>query len=61
MLRAHSVEELEGSRYLRLYGDDGFYLRILLRSDSKMDQESPEEMNPDQDPVVYVGDKIMTG
>ena len=61
VLRAHSVEELEGSRYLRLYGDDGFYLKLLVRSDSEMEQESPEEMNPDQDPVVYVGDKIMTG
>ena len=61
ILRAYSVEELDGSRYLRLYGDEGFFLKILLRDDADTEQTEPEEHPEDVDSIVYVGDKIMTG
>ena len=30
-LRAHRIEEIDGETYLRIYGDDGYFARMLLR------------------------------
>ena len=61
VLRAHSVEERDGISYLRLYGDEGFFLKILLLDSAEVEQAGSEEHPEDVDPIVYVGDKIMTG
>ncbi len=54
-----SIEESGGKRYLRLYGDEGFFLRILIdESDAHREPEDDDELF---DAVEYVGDKITTG
>ncbi len=59
VLRGHSIEESGGSKYLRLYGDDGFFLRILIEEG---DLSRPTEDDDEYfEPVEYVGDKITTG
>ena len=58
VMSAHSIEESEGERYLRLYGDDGYYLRILIKD---ADEEEPSEDSEDKDPLVYVEDKVLSG
>ena len=61
VLRAHTVEEADGVRYLRLYGDEGFFLRILLKAPEEVEESKPEEHPEDVDPIEYVGDKVMSG
>lgn len=59
VLRGHSIEESGSAKYLRLYGDDGFFLRILIEEGGL---RRPEEDDDDYFEVVeYVGDKIITG
>ena len=58
VLRGHSIEEYGGVKYLRLYGDDGFFLRILIEEG---DLRKPTEDDDYFEPVEYVGDKIITG
>ena len=59
VLRGHSIEESAGARYLRLYGDDGFFLRIMI------DESGSLRVSEDDDEyfeaVEYIGDKIITG
>ncbi len=59
VLIGHSIEESGGSRYLRLYGEDGFFLRILI------DEGGPQRPSGEEDElfdaIEYIGDKIVTG
>ena len=60
VLIGHSIEESGGSRYLRLYGEDGFFFRILI-DEGDPHRPSGEEEDELFDAVEYVGDKIVTG
>ena len=58
VLRDHSIENADGVRYLRLYGDDGMFIRLLI------EEGEPEPVKEDEDidePVQYLKDKMMTG
>ncbi len=58
VLKGHSIEESGNNKHLRLYGDDGFFLRILIEEG---DLSRPTEDDEYFEPVEYVGDKITTG
>ena len=58
VLRGHSVENADGVRYLRLYGDDGFYIRLLIEEG---ELDLVEEDQGFTEPVEYLKDKIITG
>ena len=58
VLRSHSIENADGVRYLRLYGDDGFFVRLIIEdSEIEAEEEEPEFTEP----VQYLKDKMMTG
>ena len=59
-LEGYSIEESDGCRYLRLYGDDGFYLKIPIKEVVE-DVEKPSEEKKDEDPISYVEDKVFSG
>ena len=46
-------------KYLRIYGDDGFFVRLLIREFDKKDTESDDV--DDFDPIKYLEDKTITG
>ena len=58
VLRDHSIENVDGVRYLRLYGDDGFFIRILIEEG---DIELVQEEQDITEPVQYLKDKMLTG
>lgn len=58
ILRSYSIEKADGNRYLRLYGDDGFFIRLLIEQDEV--ESIDEDLEPDE-PVQYIKDKILTG
>ncbi len=58
VLRDHSIENVDGARFLRLYGDDGFFIRILIEEG---EIELVDEDLDVTEPVQYLKDKMMTG
>ncbi len=58
ILRDHSIEEADGARYLRLYGDDGLFIRLLIEEGDLEPAHSDTEFT---EPVEYIKDKIITG
>ena len=58
ILRDHSIEEADGARYLRLYGDDGLLIRLLIEEG---DLEPAHPGTEFTEPVEYIKDKIITG
>jgi len=58
VLRGHSIEDVDGIRYLRLYGDEGFFIRLQIEEGEVRPAEEDTEYT---EPVEYLKDKVMTG
>ena len=58
VLRDHSIEEIDDVRYLRLYGDEGLFFRLLIDETIPSAEEDDDEFT---DPIEYISDKIITG
>ena len=58
VLRGSSVENRDGMRYLRLYGDEGFFIRLMIE-EGEVDLVD-EELGRTE-PVEYLKDKMITG
>ena len=56
VLTGHSMEDIEDRRYLRLYGEDGFFIRLVIE-----DYIAPVPEEPIEEPIEYIKDKIITG
>ncbi len=46
VLRGHSVEDCGGAQYLRLYGEGGFFIRLLM-ADRPETGRKPEDSTSD--------------
>ena len=46
VLRSHSVEDCGGTQYLRLYGEGGFFVRLLI-ADRPETGRKPEDSTSD--------------
>lgn len=58
VLRGHSIEDADGARYLRLYGDEGFFIRLLVVEGEFEDDSIIKRFT---DPIEYIKDKLTTG
>ena len=47
-------------KYLRICGDDGFFVRLLVKEFDRKNTESEEDWD-DFDPIKYLEDKTITG
>ncbi len=56
VLRGYPMEDAGDKRYLRMYGDDGFFIRMLIA-----DYFEPVPGEDIEEPVEYLKDKIITG
>ena len=56
VLRGYSIEDDGDKRYLRMYGDDGFFVRMLIA-----DYIAPVSEEGFEEPVEYLKDKMITG
>lgn len=60
-LKGYSIEEQDGSRYLRLYGEDGSFFKLLIKDDDIPEQDVPDEQKRDDDPINYVEERAFSG
>jgi len=58
VLVGHSFEDADGARYLRLYGEEGIFIKLLV-VEGEIARESI--LKRFTDPIEYIKDKLTTG